>query len=79
MSGNVTKEGIKLNFEWFKRVGIAGFQNFDAGLNSPQIVEKRLVYMTPQVEGRLQIRRHPCRRVRTGNGHCQFSRMERSG
>ena len=48
MSGNVTKEGIKLDFEWFKRVGIAGFQNFDAGLNSPQIVEKRLVYMTPE-------------------------------
>src|ERR1039457_736665 len=48
MSGNVTKEGINLDFEWFKRVGIAGFQNFDAGLNSPQIVEKRLVYMTPE-------------------------------
>ncbi|MBZ5584126.1 MAG: glycoside hydrolase, partial [Acidobacteriia bacterium] len=48
MSGNVTKEGIKLDFEWFKRVGIAGFHNFDAGLNSPQIVEKRLVYMTPE-------------------------------
>src|ERR1017187_940764 len=30
MSGNVTKEGIKLDFEWFKRVGIVGFQNSDA-------------------------------------------------
>ena len=48
MSGNVTKEGIKADLEWMKRVGIGGFQNFDAGLNTPQIVEKRLVYMTPE-------------------------------
>jgi hypothetical protein len=48
MSGNVTKEGIKADFEWMKRAGIAGFQNFDAGLNTPQIVERRLVYMTPE-------------------------------
>ena len=48
MSGNITKEGIKADLEWMKRVGIGGFQNFDAGLNTPQIVEKRLVYMTPE-------------------------------
>ena len=48
MSGNVTKEGIKADLEWMKRIGIAGFQNFDAGLETPQIVEKRLVYMTPE-------------------------------
>lgn len=48
MSGNITKEGIKLDLEWMKRVGIGGFQNFDAGLNTPQIVEKRLVFMTPE-------------------------------
>ncbi len=48
MSGNVTKEGIKADLEWMKRSGIAGFQNFDAGLNTPQIVEKRLVFMTPE-------------------------------
>ncbi len=48
MSGNVTKDGIKADLEWMKRVGIAGFQNFDAGLETPQIVEKRLVYMTPE-------------------------------
>ena len=47
MSGNITKEGIKADLEWMKRVGIAGFQNFDAGLDTPQIVEKRLVFMTP--------------------------------
>ena len=48
MSGNVTKDGIKADLEWMKRSGIAGFQNFDANLNTPQIVEKRLVYMTPE-------------------------------
>jgi hypothetical protein len=48
MSGNITKEGIQADLEWMKRVGIAGFQNFDAGLNTPQIVEKRLVFMTPE-------------------------------
>ena len=48
MSGNITKEGIKADLEWMKRAGIAGFQNFDAGLDTPQIVPKRLVYMTPE-------------------------------
>ena len=48
MNGNITKEGIKADFEWMKRSGIAGVQNFDAALNTPQIVEKRLVYMTPE-------------------------------
>ena len=32
MNGNITKEGIKLDLEWMKRVGIGGFQNFDASL-----------------------------------------------
>ena len=48
MNGNITKEGIREDLEWMKRVGIGGFQNFDAALNTPQIVEKRLVYMTPE-------------------------------
>jgi hypothetical protein len=47
MSGNITKDGIRADLEWMKRAGIAGFQNFDAGLDTPQIVAKRLVYMTP--------------------------------
>ncbi|MBN1952087.1 MAG: discoidin domain-containing protein [Bacteroidales bacterium] len=48
MNGNITKEGIKADLEWMKRVGIGGFHNFDASLSTPQIVEKRLVYMTPE-------------------------------
>jgi hypothetical protein len=48
MNGNITKEGIREDMEWMKRVGIGGLQNFDANLLTPQIVEQRLVYMTPQ-------------------------------
>lgn len=48
MNGNVTKEGIREDLEWMKRVGIGGFQNFDASLGTPQIVQKRLIYMTPE-------------------------------
>jgi alpha-L-rhamnosidase len=48
MNGNITKEGIKLDLDWMHRVGIAGFQNFDAALQTPQVVEKRLAYMTPE-------------------------------
>ena len=48
MNGNITKEGIKLDLEWMHRVGIAGFQNFDAYLDTPQVVNKRLAYMTPE-------------------------------
>ncbi len=48
MNGNVTREGIQLDLEWMKRVGIGGFQNFDAALATPQAVERRLVYMTPE-------------------------------
>jgi hypothetical protein len=48
MNGNITKEGIRADLEWMHRVGIGGFQNFDAALMTPQIVKKRLVYMTPE-------------------------------
>jgi hypothetical protein len=48
MNGNITKEGIRADLEWMKRTGIGGFQNFDAGLSTPQVVEKRLIYMTPE-------------------------------
>jgi alpha-L-rhamnosidase len=48
MNGNITEEGIKLDLEWMHRVGIAGFQNFDAALQTPQVVEHRLAYMTPE-------------------------------
>jgi len=48
MNGNITKEGIRADLEWMKRVNIGGFQNFDAALSTPQVVKKRLIYMTPE-------------------------------
>ncbi len=47
MNGNITQEGIRLDLEWMHRVGIGGFQNFDAAINTPQVVAERLAYMTP--------------------------------
>jgi hypothetical protein len=47
MNGNITKEGITADLEWMKRSGIAGMQMFDGNLGTPQFVEKRLVWMTP--------------------------------
>jgi hypothetical protein len=48
MNGNITRDGIQKDLEWMNRIGIGGFQNFDAAFMTPQIVEKRLVYMTPE-------------------------------
>ena len=48
MNGNITQEGIRLDLEWMHRIGIAGYQNFDAALETPQVVDKRLAYMTPE-------------------------------
>jgi alpha-L-rhamnosidase/F5/8 type C domain/Glycosyl hydrolases family 2, sugar binding domain len=48
MNGNITKEGIQKDLEWMERVGIGGFQNFDANLMTPVVVPKKLVFMTPE-------------------------------
>ncbi|NND68048.1 MAG: glycoside hydrolase [Halioglobus sp.] len=48
MNGNISKAGIQADIEWMSRIGIGGLQNFDAALNTPQLVEERLVYMTPE-------------------------------
>ena len=48
MNGNVAKDGIKLDLEWMKRIGIGGFQTFDASLGTPKVVDERLVFMTPE-------------------------------
>jgi hypothetical protein len=46
MNGNVTKDGIDKDLDWMARMGIGGVQNFDANLQTPQIVPQRLTYMT---------------------------------
>jgi alpha-L-rhamnosidase len=45
MNGNISEDGIAKDLAWMKRVGIGGLQNFDANLQTPQVVDKRLVYM----------------------------------
>jgi hypothetical protein len=46
MNGNISWDGVQKDMEWMKRVGIAGLQSFDAGRATPQVVEKRLPYMS---------------------------------
>ena len=48
MNGNITKDGIAKDMAWMKAVGIGGLQNFDANLQTPQVVDHRLAYMTPE-------------------------------
>jgi len=48
MNGNVTQEGIDLDLQWMHRIGLGGFQDFDAAMNTPQVVDHRLVYMSPE-------------------------------
>ena len=53
MNGNITKEGIKRDLEWMKRVGIGGFQNFDAALCRGQGRRQAPRLHDAGVEGRL--------------------------
>ncbi len=46
MNGNITEDGIRKDIEWMNGAGIVGFHIFDAGFDTPQIVEKRLPYMS---------------------------------
>ena len=48
MNGNISKDGIRKDIEWMDRAGIGGFHCFDAGLDTPQIVDRRLIFMTPE-------------------------------
>ena len=79
MNGNITKEGIKLDLEWMHRVGIAGFQNFDAALATPQVVEKRLAYMTPEWKDAFKYAIDLGDQFGMEDGDCGLSGMERIG
>ncbi|WP_230983862.1 glycosyl hydrolase [Caulobacter rhizosphaerae] len=48
MNGNITKDGIRKDLEWMKRSGIAGVQTFDANIATPQIVDRRLTFMSAE-------------------------------
>ena len=46
MNGNISKDGIRKDLLWMKRIGISGIHVFDAGLSTPKIVPHRITYMT---------------------------------
>ncbi len=48
MNGNISKEGIRKDLEWMHRAGIGGFQSFEEGYATPQVVTKRMFYMAPE-------------------------------
>lgn len=48
MNGNVSKAGIQLDLEWMRRVGIGGFQLFQEEVDTPQVVQNRAVFLSPQ-------------------------------
>ncbi|MEJ1969152.1 MAG: glycosyl hydrolase [Rhizomicrobium sp.] len=47
MNGNVTEDGIRRDLEWMKRIGIGGVDAIDAAIATPQVVPRRLIYMSP--------------------------------
>lgn len=55
MNGNVTKEGITLDLEAMARVGVGGFQNFDAGTGIPK---GPVQYLSPEW---LELKKHAIR------------------
>lgn len=48
LDGNISQDGIAKDLAWMKSVGIGGLQSFDANVPTKQIVEQRLVYMSPE-------------------------------
>ncbi len=46
MNGNITEDGIAKDLRWMHETGIGGAHAFDAALDTPQIVDNRLVYMS---------------------------------
>lgn len=48
LSGNVSQEGITKDFEWMKRVGIAGAMMFDGNSGGVQLMPKRVTVLSPE-------------------------------
>ncbi len=48
MNGNIAPEGIKLDLDWMHSVGVGGVTIFEGAISTPQVVPKRLIYMTPE-------------------------------
>lgn len=48
LNGNITEDGIEKDLAWMKAIGLGGVQAFDANLMTPQVVAKRIAYMSPE-------------------------------
>ena len=48
MNGNITADGLRKDMMWMHRSGIAGFHVFDANFSTPQIVDRRIEYMSAE-------------------------------
>ena len=48
MNGNIAPEGIKLDLDWMHSVGVGGVTIFEGAISTPQVVPKRLIFMTPE-------------------------------
>ncbi|KGF83365.1 glycoside hydrolase [Massilia sp. JS1662] len=48
LNGNITRDGIAKDIAWMAASGLGGLQNFDAEMMTPQLVPKRLPYMSPE-------------------------------
>lgn len=46
-NGNITTDGIQRDLDWLHSVGIGGVNVVDVAYLMPQVVDKRLVFMTP--------------------------------
>jgi len=47
-NSNITKEGITKDLEWMKRAGIGGMQLADVASGSGQVVEKKIIFGSPE-------------------------------
>ena len=71
MNGNITKDGIAKDLAWMKAVGIGGMQNFDANLNTPQIVDNRLEHLAGSID--VVLAGPPCQGHSNLNNHTRRS------
>ncbi len=47
-NSNITKDGITKDLEWMKRIGIGGMQLADVASGQGQVVEKKIVFGSPE-------------------------------
>ncbi|MFF5078269.1 glycosyl hydrolase [Actinoplanes sp. NPDC000266] len=46
MDGNISKDGIAKDLDWFKRAGVGGLFSFDGSFNLPHIVDPPVIYQS---------------------------------